>query len=47
MSLARRYGSVESQIRNAGHVPLEKVVLDDVQHGLELTEDESSVLIYD
>ncbi len=41
-----RNRSIESQIRDVWHL-LQQIRLDDVHHGLQLTEQKDAVLIYD
>lgn len=43
MAQARLHAAIKSQVGDCGQLGLEQVVLHDVQHALQLTEDQHSV----
>ena len=47
LSLSGRNGAVHPEVGHSRHLGLEQVVLHDVHHGLELEEDQGSVLNHD
>ena len=44
VALLRRHAAVEAHVRHVGHVAAEEVVLDDVEHLLDLAEDQDAML---